>query len=355
VLYTCGLNNYNQLCLGENNTTNQNTLVKVPHHATFNNSNLVSATMTYYHSFCMIVDANGNVYGCGKMTSSYPLFEIGGVNSKTHLTKPTQLFTDNILLLGKVRQLKFTVSVACIVTTGNEVFVSGYYQYNGSGITNNNKYIKIEGLPDIKMCACTQRNIILLSTTGNLYSTGYANNGVLGNGKSTPNMLTYNQVPFDKSVKFLTTGTNSVAVITTENKLYCTGLNNYNHIGTTNLILNYTLLPSVTNGFQNQDIKMVALGATHILILNIHGQLYSKGITYSGQLGLGHLTSKIVPTLITTSQQITYISCGAYTSSFYKNGQLYTFGQNTSSALSIGNDTINIMVPTLVIGLPISI
>ena len=81
------------------------------------------------------------------------------------------------------------------------------------------------------------------------------------------------------------------------------------------------------------------------------GNIYSFGTNTSGQLGLGDILHRNVPTLVTDLDDLNVgvVSCGNFhTVIITKNGDLYSFGDNGSNQLGLGNDILHGNVPTLV-------
>jgi alpha-tubulin suppressor-like RCC1 family protein len=83
--------------------------------------------------------------------------------------------------------------------------------------------------------------------------------------------------------------------------------------------------PKVIVGLKN--IKMVAAGEHHSLVLDFQGRVYSWGANNFGQLGLGHYDDLPIPTLIPSLENITAIFAG-YNSSIILDdkGKTYQFG-----------------------------
>lgn len=94
-----------------------------------------------------------------------------------------------------------------------------------------------------------------------------------------------------------------------------------------------------------EQVKQVALGLDHILILTSLGNVYTMGENYDGQLGIPYedhrllnkglsLTFEDPYKIRPLAMKISSISAGEYTSAaISKNGQLYIWGRNTNNII----------------------
>ena len=107
-----------------------------------------------------------------------------------------------------------------------------------------------------------------------------------------------------------------------------------------------TLIPKLT------DIIQVATGIHHSLFLNNKGQVFACGANYNGQLGLGGGDrEKITPQLVSQLIDIVQIAAGYYYSLCLSNaGQIYSFGNNDSGQLGLG-DNVNSNTPKVILQL----
>jgi alpha-tubulin suppressor-like RCC1 family protein len=344
ILYSTGVNGYYQLGFG--NTKSKNIFTKIPNTLTFTNNNIISVITSTNQSnpYFICLNNKGEVYGCGK--TYYKFFGESGISNMLIIT--TKLFTTRPLLDGKIIQITSGYMNACVVTATNEAYMTGHKQATGN--VDEYTYIKIEGLPPIKMAACSGGNTFLLTTLGDIYIIGSNYYGLLGDGGVATSYATFTKCIFNKSVKLVYAYQIKCLAITTENKIYCLGYNVSKQFGSlASPIKSFTLIPNSLE-FINEDIKMASLGDDHLLILKNTGKLYCCGTNTSGELGIGHTTNITSVKLIPTGTQIvTHICAGGRSSSYYTNdGKMYVFGHNGYGQLGLGHNTINITVPTQV-------
>ena len=98
---------------------------------------------------------------------------------------------------------------------------------------------------------------------------------------------------------------------------------------------------------EDLDVKQIATGPHHTLMLKNNGELFVFGANYYGQLGLGHHKSVDKPILLMTDPDIKSIHCGNDHSMILKNnGELFVFGNNKLGQLGLSNIG-HITIPTL--------
>ena len=94
---------------------------------------------------------------------------------------------------------------------------------------------------------------------------------------------------------------------------------------------------------RSNDIKQIACGFAHTIILKNDGSVWACGYNNAGQLGLGDTTDRNTFTQITTNinNDVKQIDCGYYHTFILKNdGSVYSCGRNGSGQLGL-NDTTN--------------
>ncbi|XP_058241590.1 probable E3 ubiquitin-protein ligase HERC3 isoform X3 [Hemibagrus wyckioides] len=98
--------------------------------------------------------------------------------------------------------------------------------------------------------------------------------------------------------------------------------------------------PELVGALDAQKIAGVACGQAHSLALNEQGQVFAWGAGEWGQLGLGTAEESVrVPRLIKKlcEYRISQVMCGnQHCIALSKDGQLFTWGQNSSGQLGLG-------------------
>uniref|UniRef100_A0A8C4GY23 HECT and RLD domain containing E3 ubiquitin protein ligase 3 n=1 Tax=Dicentrarchus labrax TaxID=13489 RepID=A0A8C4GY23_DICLA len=98
--------------------------------------------------------------------------------------------------------------------------------------------------------------------------------------------------------------------------------------------------PELVGALDTQKITMVSCGRAHSMAVNEQGQVFAWGAGEGGQLGLGSVEAAIrIPRLVKRlcDHRISQVMCGnQHCIALSRDGQLFTWGQNTSGQLGLG-------------------
>ncbi|XP_035515655.1 probable E3 ubiquitin-protein ligase HERC3 [Morone saxatilis] len=98
--------------------------------------------------------------------------------------------------------------------------------------------------------------------------------------------------------------------------------------------------PELVGALDTQKITMVSCGRAHSMAVNEQGQVFAWGAGEGGQLGLGSAEAAIrIPRLVKRlcDHRISQVMCGnQHCIALSRDGQLFTWGQNTSGQLGLG-------------------
>jgi hypothetical protein len=104
----------------------------------------------------------------------------------------------------------------------------------------------------------------------------------------------------------------------------------------------------------DNDWKNFSIKANHTIALKNDGSIYSFGLNEKGQLGLGDLISRDVPTRIGTDNDWTIVDASyQYSMALKANGKAYSWGDNLFSQLSRSYSIQGNLTPGLVTGVPL--
>ncbi|XP_053991691.1 uncharacterized protein LOC128883402 isoform X2 [Hylaeus volcanicus] len=205
-------------------------------------------------------------------------------------------------------------------------------------------------------CGLNHTMILIKSVNhsgGRVYSCGLGNNGRLGFFKTDKSIeteehdswFTYKPIrvgfPNKEKIIRISCGSDHSLAISQHGELFAWGVGQYGNLGTGNT-KDVTCPVQITVGNNKSFVVHCSAGGKHSLACTNDGRCYSWGHPGNGRLGLGHLRSVIVPTLIEAScdREIVFVSAGeAHSASIDKVGIVYTWGAGSYGRLGHGDDT----------------
>lgn len=173
-----------------------------------------------------------------------------------------------------------------------------------------------------------------------MYCWGSTVNGELGVGAPEVEQLTLPTfMDFSKSwnVKEVAAGLMHSLILTEEGLVYSCGNNDVGQLGHNKI----TRRPEQIDDLENYNIVQVAAGDQHSVALTSWGLIYSWGENGYGQLGINSTemhtpTPKLVKSL--ARKQVLQIACGSnHTLALTSDGELYSWGQNNFGQLGLGH------------------
>ena len=191
---------------------------------------------------------------------------------------------------------------------------------------------------DVKQIACGQYHTFILKYDGSIWSCGYNSTGQLGLGDTT-NRNTFTQVTtnINNDVRQIACGVYYTVILKNDGSVWSCGYNGNGNLGLADTTDRSTFSQVTTN--INNDVKQIACGLYHTIILKNDGSLWSCGLNDKGQLGLNDTTNKNIFTQVTTNinNDVKLVDCGAYHTFILKNdGSLWSCGLNDYGQLGIG-------------------
>ncbi|XP_075888870.1 putative E3 ubiquitin-protein ligase HERC3 [Nelusetta ayraudi] len=107
--------------------------------------------------------------------------------------------------------------------------------------------------------------------------------------------------------------------------------------------------PELVSALDTQKITLVSCGRAHSMAVNDQGQVFAWGAGGGGQLGLGAAEAAVrIPRLIKRlcDHRISQVMCGnQHCIALSRDGQLFTWGQNTNGQLGLGKGESSKLFP----------
>lgn len=194
-----------------------------------------------------------------------------------------------------------------------------------------------------------------------MFCWGNTANGELGlGGIEEQHILAPREVRFanDNNVRTIACGSSHTLVVLQSGEVYSCGNNDHGQLGHEKSRTKLQLIDAL----QTYKILAAACGESHSLALDQWGQVFSWGSDAHGQLGLNSgeqfiIKPKVVKTLATST--VIQIACGyKHSLALTNKGELYSWGSNDNGQLGLGLKMRIIPFPALVAsltGLPVSL
>lgn len=285
--YSFGYNGNGQLGLGDFDSRNVPTLMTFQ----FDGNPTIAWQGDHY---TLILTDNNKVYSFGWNNNGQ--LGLGDTDNRNIPTLIDFEFDGNPV---KVQQGNWH---SLILTDTNKIYVFGDNRYGQLGLGDFDKRL-IPTLLDFEFDGYISNiqqggnHSMILTNIGKIYTFGYNIHGQLGLGdtdnRNTPTLLDFE---FDGIPSDIQLGQHQSLILTNKNKLYSFGQNNYGQLGLEDNIDRYvpTLIDFPFDG-KPVDIQM---GDYHSIVFTDTDKVYSFGRNINGQLGVGDIEDKNVPTLI---------------------------------------------------------
>ena len=175
-------------------------------------------------------------------------------------------------------------------------------------------------------------NVLFVTFNDKVYGFGSNHSGICGFGHqmvvNEPKII---EELCDKSVIQFYNGLYFAFALTSDNKLYCWGSNEYGQLGIKVIHNSKLFKPVLVEDLNNIIIEQISCGSLHTLVLSNDGMVYGWGDNSQGQIGCGkELGEKISEiTQLKTLKNIKAIHCSFFESfALTDNGMVYSWGKN---------------------------
>ena len=214
----------------------------------------------------------------------------------------------------------------------------------GLGDTNDRYTFTKLSITDVNrvICGGGGYHTFIIKNDGSLWACGYNNKGQLGLGDNT-DRATFTQVTtnINNDVKQVACNGQHSFIIKIDGSLWCCGDNQYGQLGLNDNTDRATFTKVTTN--INNDVKQVACGSTHTMIVKNDGTVWGCGENEEGELGISSTAQKTTFTQATTNvSDVKQISCGYnYTMMLKNDDRLWACGTNHWGQIGLRDSTEN--------------
>lgn len=198
----------------------------------------------------------------------------------------------------------------------------------------------------IKSIACGSEHILALDINGKVYSWGNSTKGQLGQGPSsvvpctTPRLILTEHRFVD-----VVCGYNHSMALDELGKLFTWGAGADGRLGHENS--NDVYEPTQVLALTQKFIVHISCGYLHSAVISNTGELITFGFNGYGQLGLGNVETKYLPTVVPSllGRRVLNAACGAFhTICICENGDIFSMGMGNKGQLGTGSN-LNSVTP----------
>lgn len=202
--------------------------------------------------------------------------------------------------------------------------------------------VQVPNLSNISAISAGNSHTVALKTDGTVWAWGRNDYGQLGDGTTTAGRSPV-QVKDLSDVVSVAVGGNYTVVLKRDGTVWTWGWNADGQLGYETVLNNHNDTPKQVPNVS--EVKLIAAGSSHTVVLKRDGTVWTWGWNYSGQLGNGTTTSSHDPEQVLNSLNpnqvlngVASIAAGRmHTIALLNDGTLRSWGLNSSGQL--GDDT----------------
>jgi len=298
------------------------------------------------HSETMIITEDGRVWVAGENNKGQL-----GLGHKNPVSVPTELRVDGV---DKFRKVKVGINTGALIAENGDLYTFGFGGSTLKGIGclghgDGESYLTPKLVESLVEDGCQIEDVTLgeshttvLTTEGEVLTTGASNYGRLGNGETSEDILYFDAVEIlpSETITQIAGGESFTLALTNEGVIYGWGKNVKGQLGTGfGMALDmYSMeqIPTPMEGDElaNRTVTKIAAGTNHSACITSGGELFWWGSSL-------HLEPVRVAEVLHT--KIIDVACGLdYTLALSEDQELYAWGAGKTGVLGVGSDTKNL-------------
>ena len=209
-----------------------------------------------------------------------------GVGDKVPSGSSLDSYTSTLVeVTSDVKEMRGGANHTLILKNDDTLWGVGANHYGQLGVgdtENRNTFVKIAN--NVKDISVGAHHSLFLENNGTLWATGSNGSGQLGNGQSGRNVHENTPIEVTSNVKEMRTGAHHTLILKNDDTVWTMGSNYFGALG---LGDNTDRLYPVEVVEIASDIKDMAAGGGHTIILKNDDTIWTAGWNSGGQLGLG--------------------------------------------------------------------
>ncbi|MBF0621606.1 MAG: peptidylprolyl isomerase [Magnetococcales bacterium] len=280
----------------------------------------------------LAVSDDGDLWGWGfnaqSQTGVTGIDEIGRPEKSTQFQNVSQV---------SVGGLDPDEGFSAILKRDGTVWIQGWDAFGyltASGTQDLSIPVKITGLPtDLIEIEAGAGHVMVLQSSGVVWSWGYNGNGQLGNSSRISTSTPAEVSGLSRVVEIATGSLHSVA-LTSDGVVYSWGENSRGELGLGHTVIadQPTAVPSLGN------ITAIAAGERHTMVKTDSARIRAWGANHYGQLGLGDYMDRTAPTLVPGLYDVHVMAGGRnHSVALLTDGTGYGWGDNRYGQLGTDN------------------
>lgn len=326
-LYGCGLNNFGQMGMGHQDN---------PHQFMKSNIDNVKFVDSGFYQHTVLIKHDRTIWGAGNN-------ETGALLTNTNSTTMNNTLFIQSPIATNVKQIACGYGKTFAVMTDGRVYVSGFNETGEIGLnvadrTYHRLFNEVTSLGNnVRQVACGYYFTIALKEDGTLWGAGSNTYRTIGTLTSEV-YRSFVQLPDIDNVKQIACGYQLIVALKNDGTVWVRGNCQTGQAGLGTASANngtFSYFVQIPN--MNEVSEIVCSGYGTVFMLKHNGELWTTGSNSYGMAGLGNTSAAYVPTKVPVDN-VKQVACGEYhTLLMTKDGNVYSAGYNNNYQLGIGN------------------
>jgi alpha-tubulin suppressor-like RCC1 family protein/ElaB/YqjD/DUF883 family membrane-anchored ribosome-binding protein len=252
-----------------------------------------------------------------------------------------------------IKQISAGGNHTVVLLENGTAWATGYNVYGQLGIGSfDSPFLTLQPMTDnnsdIVAVSAGNAFTVVLKSDGTAWATGINTYGQLGDGAGVPgtnrSALTRMATDANSNISSIAAGGFHSVVLKSDGTAWATGYNNYGQLGFgTSGVATGTSVLTLMATETNSNIRAIAAGNYHTLVLRSDGKVWATGLNTNGQLGDNTSVSKNVLTLMATetnSNMIAIAGGGEFSILLKSDGTVFSVGKNDYAQLGQGSPSL---------------